>query len=162
MRMQQLVLCVVVFASCGCGVVEGFESPGTREFIDGFLPSCITDTNELSRVTSDLRLALGEGSECGREAMDGGAYVPGAFGRESVFSVERLQEELAAGRCARARDIIISNCLACEDDLSNLTPTGCADADAPGEDDVPAVTKKPPNNSCPYAHDGECDEPMYC
>eukprot|EP01050_Picozoa_sp_SAG11_P013097 SAG11_NODE_1507_length_4776_cov_55.272611_4_plen_244_part_00 len=169
MRMPQLVLCVVFLASCGCGVVEGQtvltgldtnslrdEGGGEQlyrvlERIDG---SC-------GRVTVTDLCAGGMLTDCNGMAIQyktsGRDQFTGSYGQ--IDEGNRGNKD--ADPLLRA---ICGNTVA-----TNLCPIKCGGGAAagvgsggPGEDDVPAVTKKPPNDSCPYAHDGECDEPMYC
>eukprot|EP01050_Picozoa_sp_SAG11_P017508 SAG11_NODE_2533_length_3246_cov_40.379409_3_plen_249_part_00 len=168
-----LVLCVVVLALCGCEVVEGQfrltslteeqqDAIRGNEISDCLIPIGLSCTKSLSEVCD---------WENGEDECNPNGYT--------TFQ-EIIDNARSTGWCGLTAQDFIHNL----NEIDGLCPDSGADggggaadeggdeggggaaagvgSGGPGEDDVPAVTKKPPNNSCPYAHDGECDEPMYC
>jgi len=137
MKTEQIIILIVSFFLgmlllnmvknvCGCGVKEGFVAggdSGSDNFVDNLLQSCIDNANTRSGVVSNLRSKMAEGSKCGSEPVPGLESLYPDVHDPIEFSITKLQEELAAGRCVDARDIITSNC-GCDDNLNNLTEDG--------------------------------------
>eukprot|EP01050_Picozoa_sp_SAG11_P038019 SAG11_NODE_15300_length_582_cov_1.832298_1_plen_153_part_01 len=153
--MQQLVLCVVVLASCGCEV-EGFNNyysgtisdPGDRLEQNNFLQNSL-DAGLTGRAAEDCGMIIK--NECGivgdfycNEPFD---CTYGDYGPNNGLP-EDCTEEGAYGFETGPSGWNLWKSLVCGDEFPD---------DVPPPPPPPPPTKKPPNDSCPYAHDGECD-----
>eukprot|EP01050_Picozoa_sp_SAG11_P031403 SAG11_NODE_9744_length_883_cov_4.644133_1_plen_202_part_10 len=173
MRMPQLVLCVVFLASCGCGVVEGFDL--TNLNVSDEIRNCNDKINNLgpllerdsamNRFMDDEQNAACtaklRGDICDENIID-------VCNLEDIYPRENDMDAMVDGwfmdRLIHSSNRVTRRACSSFTDFDSFKTAVIGEDGCGGDfpDDVPAVTKKPPNNTCPYAHDGECDEPMYC